>query len=71
MTAWLLAGVFAQEANVAVLNDLFFPQWAPYFIAGMAFFLIYRYGPNLVLWLFVGCCWALDHVLRRARHGTE
>ncbi|HZE34016.1 MAG TPA: acyltransferase family protein, partial [Actinoallomurus sp.] len=59
MTAWLLAGVFGQEANVAILNDLFFPQWAPYFIAGMAFFLMYRFGQNAVLWLFVVCCWSL------------
>jgi ABC-type polysaccharide/polyol phosphate transport system ATPase subunit/peptidoglycan/LPS O-acetylase OafA/YrhL len=59
MAAWLLAGVFGQEANVTLLNDLLFPQWAPYFIAGMAFFLMYRFGQNVVLWLFVVCCWAL------------
>jgi ABC-type polysaccharide/polyol phosphate transport system ATPase subunit/peptidoglycan/LPS O-acetylase OafA/YrhL len=59
MAGWLLAGVFAQEANVALLNDLFLPQWAPYFIAGMAFFLMHRFGQNVVLWLFVVCSWAL------------
>jgi ABC-type polysaccharide/polyol phosphate transport system ATPase subunit/peptidoglycan/LPS O-acetylase OafA/YrhL len=59
MTAWLLAGVFAQETNSAFLKAMLIVDWAPYFIAGMAFFLIYRYGSNVVLWLLIGCCWAL------------
>jgi peptidoglycan/LPS O-acetylase OafA/YrhL len=59
MAGWLLSGVFAQEADVAVLKALLFPQWAPYFIAGMALFLMYRFGQNIVLWLFIGSCWAL------------
>lgn len=59
MAGWLLSGVFAQEADVAALKALLFPQWAPYFIAGMALFLMYRFGQNIVLWLFVGSCWAL------------
>lgn len=59
MGGWLLISVMAQEANSAVLREIFLPDWAPYFIAGMAFFMIYRYGPNLVFWLLVGFCWAL------------
>jgi peptidoglycan/LPS O-acetylase OafA/YrhL len=59
MGAWLLLGAFAQEAHFDLLTSFLFPQWAPYFIAGMAFYLTYRYGPNLVLGLFMGVCWAL------------
>ncbi|GAA4635349.1 hypothetical protein GCM10023196_080470 [Actinoallomurus vinaceus] len=59
MSAWLLLGVFAQEADSAILKALLFPQYAPYFIAGMALFLVYRFGQNIALWLFVAFCWAL------------
>jgi peptidoglycan/LPS O-acetylase OafA/YrhL len=59
MGGWLLISVMAQEADSAILREIFLPDWAPYFIAGMAFYLIYRYGPNLVFWLLAGFCWAL------------
>jgi peptidoglycan/LPS O-acetylase OafA/YrhL len=60
MTAWLFIGVYAQESHTTFLQDLLIVQWAPYFIAGMAFYLMYRFGGNLVLWLIVGACWALS-----------
>lgn len=59
MSAWLLIGAFSQEAQFTLLNDVLFPVWAPYFIAGMAFYLIYRYGQNLVLGLIIVVGWAL------------
>lgn len=59
MAGWLVAGVMAEEAHSAVLREILQPDWAPYFIAGMAFFLIHRHGPNLLYWLLVGFCWAL------------
>lgn len=59
MGGWLVISVMAQEANSSILREVFLPDWAPYFIAGMAFFLIHRYGPNLVFWLLAGFCWAL------------
>jgi len=59
MGGWLLAGVFAVESGDRLANTLLIPQHAPYFAAGMAFFLIYRYGGNLALWGFATGCWAL------------
>lgn len=59
MGAWLVVSVMAQEAHSALLREILQPDWAPYFIAGMTFFLIYRFGSNLVFWLLVGFCWAL------------
>ncbi|WP_119726964.1 acyltransferase family protein [Thermomonospora amylolytica] len=59
LVGWLLLGVFAHEAEFGLLEKLLFPTWAPYFIAGMAFYLVYRFGPNLVLGLIITCCWAL------------
>ncbi|MFG2006616.1 acyltransferase family protein [Spirillospora sp. NPDC048911] len=59
MVSWLLAGVFAQEADSELLMAVLVPTWAPYFVAGMAFYLMYRFGPNLVLTLIILFGWAL------------
>jgi peptidoglycan/LPS O-acetylase OafA/YrhL len=38
---------------------------SPFFVAGVAFFLMYRFGPNALLWGIVGVSWALGlHQLR-------
>ncbi|GAA4234893.1 acyltransferase [Actinomadura meridiana] len=59
MAIWLLLGLFAQESNFTVLTTALMPPWTPYFVAGMAFYLIHRFGPNLLMWLIVSGCWAL------------
>ncbi|MFG2084984.1 MULTISPECIES: acyltransferase family protein [unclassified Spirillospora] len=59
MVLWIVLGLFAQEADFAPLAAILMPPWAPYFVAGMAFYLIHRFGPNLLLWLIVAGCWAL------------
>ncbi|MDL4772832.1 acyltransferase family protein [Actinomadura xylanilytica] len=60
MVSWLLVGAYAKEADNELLQKLLFPEMAPLFIAGMAFFLIYRFGPNLALGLIAAACWALS-----------
>jgi peptidoglycan/LPS O-acetylase OafA/YrhL len=59
MAAWTLFSVFADETENQFLQVMLMPTWSPYFIAGMALYLMYRYGPNLVLWGFVGVSWIL------------
>lgn len=59
MGGWLLLSVFALEGDFRPLNTVLISGWAPYFVAGMAFYLLYRFGSNLVLWLTVAVCWAL------------
>ncbi|WP_067906821.1 acyltransferase family protein [Actinomadura rubrobrunea] len=59
MIGWLLLGLYAQEGDSQLLKALLIPDWAPNFIAGMAFFLIYAYGSNIVPWLLVAASWAL------------
>ncbi|MBO2454345.1 acyltransferase [Actinomadura barringtoniae] len=59
MVAWLLAGLFAQESDFKPLIVMLFPIWAPYFVAGMAFYLMWRFGPNLVLGLITLASWAM------------
>ncbi|MFB4308730.1 acyltransferase family protein [Actinomadura sp. GTD37] len=60
MVSWLLAGAYAKEGGSELLQRLFFPETAPYFIAGMAFFLIYKFGSNTALWLIIAACFALS-----------
>jgi len=59
MTAWLFFGVFADEAGSKFLKIMLVPTWSPYFIAGMALFLIHRFGPTLLLWGYVLVGWLL------------
>jgi peptidoglycan/LPS O-acetylase OafA/YrhL len=59
MGAWLILSAFSQETQFDLFRALLIPTWAPYFIAGMGFFLIYRFGSNLVLWFLIGMSWAL------------
>src|SRR5258708_27094607 len=72
MVIWLLTGVFAQETKVLALQALVLSGESPYFIAGMAFYLMYRFRPNSMLWLVIGACWALScyYKLRDAGGGA-
>ncbi|MFG2001354.1 acyltransferase family protein [Spirillospora sp. NPDC048911] len=58
MATWSVASVFAHESDSKVAETLLIPEYAPFFIAGMAFYLIHRFGSSLLLWLFVGFSWA-------------
>ncbi|HAM24511.1 MAG TPA: acyltransferase [Actinobacteria bacterium] len=64
MGIWLVATVALQAAatqgqSVAFLEFFLFPRWSHYFIAGMALFLIYRFGSNIVLWSMVFVTWVI------------
>ena len=59
MGLWLVATVALRAAPVPFLDFFLFPRWSQYFIAGMAFYLIHRFGSNLVLWAFVFVTWIL------------
>ncbi|MGE7387020.1 acyltransferase family protein [Streptomyces sp. NPDC004126] len=64
---WTLAGAVAPTIDNAVLSFLAMPSSSPYFIAGMAFHLMRRFGPNAVLWAVVGVQFLLaqHHVTAR------
>ncbi|MFJ8209135.1 acyltransferase family protein [Streptomyces sp. NPDC096033] len=51
---WTLAGVVAPTVDDGLLSFFAMPSASPYFIAGMAFHLMRRFGPNAVLWMVVG-----------------
>lgn len=60
MTAWLVLVVAAEATHGDLLTLAVMPRQAPYFIAGMAFYLIHRFGSTLVLWGFVAVSYALS-----------
>ncbi|MFF4238202.1 acyltransferase family protein [Actinomadura geliboluensis] len=75
MAAWLFAGVYADEAGNDLLQVMLIPTWSCYFIAGMALYMIHRFGPTLLLWGYVAVtylialhwgAWRAEHVFRGA-----
>ncbi|MFF8942369.1 acyltransferase family protein [Streptomyces sp. NPDC014864] len=57
--AWTLATVLAPAAHIPLLTLAVNPPSAPYFIAGLAFHLMYRYRPTPLLWGIVAMSWLL------------
>ncbi|MCE4942046.1 MULTISPECIES: acyltransferase family protein [Streptomyces] len=50
---WTVAGVVALKANSNFLSVWAIAPYSPYFIAGIAFYLMYRFKPTLLLWAIV------------------
>jgi peptidoglycan/LPS O-acetylase OafA/YrhL len=57
--AWLIGSVIAVKSSMPLLVTVLQPAYAPYFVAGIGFFLIHRFGPDLRHWGLVGLSWAL------------
>ncbi len=57
--AWTLFGAVSYLASNPFLDQLAMREHSPYFIAGLAFYLIYRYGSNVILWGIVVVSWLL------------
>jgi peptidoglycan/LPS O-acetylase OafA/YrhL len=56
---WLVASLAAAMSGVGFLGALVMPTVAPYFIAGIAFYLMHRFRPTALLWGIVGLCWLI------------
>lgn len=50
---WTAAAALAPALNMPLLTDFAMPQYAPFFIAGITFYLMHRHRPNAVLWAIV------------------
>ncbi|WP_338931886.1 acyltransferase [Streptomyces netropsis] len=69
---WAVAAVVARGVDDGVLTEILLPQDCWYFIAGIAFYLMYRFRPNLVLWLIVsGSFLIVEHDLLAAHARAE
>ncbi|WP_234392346.1 acyltransferase family protein [Streptomyces sp. WM6378] len=47
---WTVAAALAPSLGFPALAAFAMPQYAPFFIAGIAFYLMRRFGPNALLW---------------------
>ncbi|GAA2701071.1 acyltransferase [Micromonospora olivasterospora] len=51
---WMVAALYAEHSQLRPLIQFVESGFAPYFVAGIALYLIHRFGPNLVLWGILG-----------------
>lgn len=56
---WTVAAVLSAGSHIQLLTLVVNPTSAPYFIGGMAFYLMYRFRPTPILWGIVGMSYLL------------
>ncbi|MET7378191.1 acyltransferase [Streptomyces sp. NPDC005526] len=56
---WTLACALTQIAHNPVLDQLVMPEYAPFFVGGLALYLVHRFGSSLLLWGIVAISWLL------------
>ncbi|MFE4632002.1 acyltransferase family protein [Streptomyces sp. NPDC056773] len=54
---WAAAALVAPQAEIQLVESFAMPNESPYFIGGVAMFLMHRFGPSLLLWGIVGFTW--------------
>ena len=57
--AWLIAAAVSVKAGLPVLTMLLQPAYAPYFVAGIGFFLVHKFGSDIRHWGLIVFSWAL------------
>ncbi|GAA0444715.1 hypothetical protein Acor_61200 [Acrocarpospora corrugata] len=73
MWVWLVLVVAAEYLQNDLLTEIVMPRQAPYFVAGMAFYLIHRVGPSVTRWGFVlvGYAFAVYSALERVQSRVD
>ncbi|WP_160165747.1 acyltransferase [Actinoplanes sp. OR16] len=56
---WLIAATLAEQSGVPLLKTFLQPNYAPFFVAGIALYLIYRFGSDVLLWGLLGLSYVL------------
>jgi peptidoglycan/LPS O-acetylase OafA/YrhL len=56
-SVWLTVSVLAPTWHLPIVELVTIPAYAPYFVAGMAMYLIHRFGPTPLLHGIVGMAW--------------
>lgn len=59
---WLVAAVLCYQSQNPLLQTVVDSEYAPYFIAGMCFYLMHRFGANLVLLGMIGVCFTMGQI---------
>lgn len=56
---WTVASVVVAQTDNALLDQIVMHDQAPFFIGGLALYLVHRFGSRPLLWGIVGVSWAL------------
>ncbi|WP_318201761.1 acyltransferase [Streptomyces sp. SCL15-4] len=56
---WTLAAALCRTTGNDLLEQLVMPDYAPFFIGGLALYLVHRFGGGLLPWGLVGTSWVL------------
>lgn len=56
---WTLAAVLSRTADNQLLDQIVMPEYAPFFVGGLALYLVHRFGSDLLLWGIVATSWLL------------
>lgn len=56
---WTVASVVAERAHEPLLTIVVDPQYSAYFVAGIACYLMYRFGRSILLWGLIGVSFLL------------
>ncbi|MFF7633878.1 acyltransferase family protein [Kitasatospora sp. NPDC008050] len=54
---WTFLAAIAPTVNFPLLDTITQPSYTPFFVAGITMYLMYRFGPNLLLWGMLGFSW--------------
>ncbi|MFF4186301.1 acyltransferase family protein [Streptomyces sp. NPDC001691] len=54
---WLVLAAIGRELHSTALDEVLLSQYAGLFVTGIALYLMYHFGPNLLLWLLAGFAW--------------
>ncbi|MGI5272033.1 acyltransferase family protein [Nonomuraea sp. CA-218870] len=57
---WLVAALGAELLGDPVLNEILMPRYAPYFVAGMALYLIHKHGSAWLPWIYVAASYGMS-----------
>ncbi|MFC7533091.1 acyltransferase family protein [Actinoplanes sp. GCM10030250] len=57
--AWTVAAVVAVSVDNPLLTEIVQPSAAPFFIAGIALYMVRRFGSDFTLWGIVGVSWLI------------
>ncbi|WP_049570304.1 acyltransferase family protein [Nonomuraea sp. SBT364] len=67
---WLAAALGAELLGNPLLNEIVMPRYAPYFVAGMALYLIHKHGSAWLPWLYVAASYGMSlHAALERVHG--
>ncbi|MFI9273716.1 acyltransferase family protein [Kitasatospora sp. NPDC052896] len=70
---WTIASILVSGADNPILSNLIDPQYSSFFIGGIAFYLMYRFGQNPLLWGIVAVSFLIgqDQVYATFHHSEQ